>query len=946
MTDNFNFDDLPDWLRNSGAEGEEPSSEEPLAADDLPMPEDFDWDTFSDAPEEASIDTSSADDEAIPSWVLDTTDEQDGDVDLGEDFADLFSSAVDATDELESPSELGLRRVAPSEPRIRKLGEKDKPRDPSEMTFDEWERLQEEQEYLEEHADEVAIEEEIPDWFRDHVDIGDAERGLDAILLGEEIEPAPTSPPKPITDKLSTSEHYVPEWFLGLEEQNLEDAPDWVREATSTTDLSALTDASIFTPPPEPEPPVEEVTSDVEETTAAPKTDDWLDSIAQTQDEALSEIDDLMADAAVLAAQAPNTAALLSDVLDDESLQSEMDWLATASEEDISDFMFQTSSDDWDVEEEIPSTDDFMAMMQTDDTASGWITDAEDDEIGEAADDLFAALLDDAEELSADAVEWLGEIDELEIDESLPELETPPSTSAEGPSASPEEVRQALKGSGSVDQILTDLLSTTAAPKSVTVDRQSRALVRDSGADNIDDLFEDIDDDFLAALESAETAPPKVDEDDLIEEEVPPDWIENLRPDRKVRLAAGGIELEFDQMPPNALPEHIQALRETSLNVSQIQADESTLESGALAGITGGLKIIDLERSEEEIVLPSDIQVTPQQAQRIDLLADVLELGEDEDEEREAATEKARPRARQRARLKLDRTFVAAILVGALAGPFITENLHVAEEPSLNEFALHQASFFAAIDALQPNDRVLIAFEYGPTAGGELDPLADALLRDLFSKGAIPVTLSTNPLGGVNSTFIVDVLSTDVGFLNALERDIPLAEDRDYYSIGYISGGPVAIRALTRSETTGTLIFDASVDEDGTALDIGRIDTEDFAMVVVIAENIEDLRNWAEQFQVAIPKYALITTAIEPVASAYLNTEHGYKGYLVGYRDTYRYNQGRNATLRTQFDNPTELPNPEVAQWHSIALGTLISSGVIVLGALFNLIRSIGRRRK
>ncbi len=981
MTDNFNFDDLPEWLKKSGAGGEEPApDDEPSVEWENRKPTDasaggrlgvtgelpwlqgsdpnegsrrsselegLDWDTLPEDEQPAARSTGFTGD--LPDWVTD----DDSVPDLGEDFADVFASAVDEADDIEVPSDLGLKRIEPSGPKIRKLGAKDQPADPSEMTFDEWERHQDEKAYRKDNAEQIQVEQDIPDWFRDNVDLGDAERSLDAILF-DDIEDVPAAVAKPVTDELSTSANYVPEWFLGLEEQNLEAAPDWVREATSNTDIRGLTDSSMFALPPELE-EVSDIPAEEPQFEDSPTaTDDWLGSIAQAQDNSLSELDDLMADAAVLVSKAPNTAALLSDVLREDSLQQEMNWLTTSSDDSFT-TAIQPSGDDFEdwmntSAEDIPDTNDFIAMVQTPESAEtgpGWMTEQPNEPSIADDDDLFAALLSEGDEFSSDSVDWLGDVKDLDFDEAAALTERPATPRSP---ASREDVRQALKNTGSVDQILTDLLSTTAAPRSIAVDNQSRQLVRAGGNDNIDDLFEDVDDDFLAALNAAD-ALPAISEQPLeaVRENLPPGWIEDLRPDRQVRLTAGGIELDFEQQPPNALPDNVQALRDASLAINAIAPNETTLDSGALAGVTGGLSVLSLDRPEGETVLQGGITVSPQQSRRIDLLNEVLEVGHDEDDDVATDDAAARPRrkARRRSRLKLDRTFVAVVLVGAVAGPFATDALHITNDPQLNEIAVQQASVFAAIDALEANDRVLLAFEYGPTAAGELNPLAEAVLRDIFNQGAVPVALSTNPLGGTNSYFVLSGLATNNDFLSALERDNALEEDRDYYSVGFVSGGPVAIRALSRSETTGVLTFNTTVDDGGVPLEIGRVDATDFALVLVIAETTEDLRNWAEQFQVeGLPMFALVTTAIEPIASAYLNENGGYKGYLAGYRDTYRYNQIRNTALRTPLNNTTTLPDPELAQWHSVALGALASGGVIMLGTLLNLIRGLGKRRR
>jgi hypothetical protein len=292
---------------------------------------------------------------------------------------------------------------------------------------------------------------------------------------------------------------------------------------------------------------------------------------------------------------------------------------------------------------------------------------------------------------------------------------------------------------------------------------------------------------------------------------------------------------------------------------------------------------------------------------------------------------------------------ISLVLLGALIGPFASEALHIADSPDESSFNRQQQALPAAVEALQPGQYVLVAFDYGPTTAGELNDLADAVLRDILRQRATPIILSTNPLGGINARRVMDKLARDEALLDALERDRPLRSREHYFALRYLPGGPVGIRALARNETLSATLFATDSLGKKTDLDFGEIDAADFAFVLVIGERVDDIRNWAEQFEVAgLPKYVLMTAAAEPLATAYVGSrDAAYQGYLAGYRDTYRYNRLRNGEMLTAFEPPDNLdiPDPDVSQWHSMALGALVAGVLVILGVVFNLARSLRRRR-
>ena len=519
-----------------------------------------------------------------------------------------------------------------------------------------------------------------------------------------------------------------------------------------------------------------------------------------------------------------------------------------------------------------------------------------------------------------------------------------------------------------LDESLAEILGDSAAyDRQVARDDKVREVLSEQSGTDISDLFEGVDDDFLEALSSAEPLGAIDDDDDRRARGAAifegPDWVEDLRPDEQIKLQAGGLELEFDQRALTSLPDHVRQLRDETITYVQNapeHVEAEPIEEGTLAGISGGLAPLNTTDVAHDVVLATGINVSEGQAQRIEVLDSALAVvrkelmaDADSDEVTDEQPEGRRRRRRRKrkprrgARTKPDRLLIALALLAAIIVPFLDESFHFGEDPDTTELTIEQASVLAGVNSLESGDRVLVVFDYGPTAAGELNPLAEAVLRDVLSQGAVPLAISTNPLGLLNGRYVLNNLATDNNLLDVLERD-RLVAGSDYYLLRYISGGAVGIRSLSRSDTFATLIFSTDSTGDETNLDIGRLDSEDVALVLVIGETTDDVRNWAEQFDIEnLPKFALVTTAIEPVARAYVDSDgrSGFYGYLAGYRDTYRYNVLRNDVLRESVEQDENLPDIEIAQWHSIALGALVAAGIILFGNLINLLRSVRRRR-
>ena len=451
-----------------------------------------------------------------------------------------------------------------------------------------------------------------------------------------------------------------------------------------------------------------------------------------------------------------------------------------------------------------------------------------------------------------------------------------------------------------------------------------------------------------------------------------PEWIAELRPDEvPVPVRAGGVEINLKQRKLADLPERLRDLHQIAQRELKPAEPEELAEHSALAGVNNPLPLADFITATEGTSAISDrLVVEDLQQRRAERLRTLLEQTTEDDEEDEVppgfdygetfeydrgenAEAAATPRRKRRVRSKPDRLLVMVVMLAALVIPFASDAFHfAADPPPLDD---ERESVSLAVANVEAGAYVLFAFEYGPTAAGELDLLAEAVLRDVLQQNAIPLTTSTDPLGALHAQAVMEKLADDDALLAARgQGETSLDAGTDYVLLSYLPGEAVGVRTLatTKADTAGNLkdhpAFSAGLHGETLDLSIGGLD-RDIALLVVIGEESNDVRIWNEQLEeLTLPRVALVAAGIEPLTVPYVH-EAGYVGYLSGVRDAYAYNAARNTGARTPYEMPQDfedLPEPETARWHSMALGAALAAGLIALGMVVNLFRALVRRRR
>jgi len=208
------------------------------------------------------------------------------------------------------------------------------------------------------------------------------------------------------------------------------------------------------------------------------------------------------------------------------------------------------------------------------------------------------------------------------------------------------------------------------------------------------------------------------------------------------------------------------------------------------------------------------------------------------------------------------RLTLAVLIVLAALVPIVTGGrLDAAHSPQPGV-----AAFAAALDALQPGDRVIVAYDYAPSAEAELAPAGQAAVADLATGSVALVALSSRPEG-------VDIARQS---LESLAVDgLPLRYGTDYALLGYLAGDATGLR-LAATDLAAAF---AQTDAAGTPLERlpilnGLNKAVDADAILVLTDDANVARRWIEQVgaRTNAPVLMLTTAAIEPLLIPYADS--------------------------------------------------------------------------
>jgi hypothetical protein len=290
------------------------------------------------------------------------------------------------------------------------------------------------------------------------------------------------------------------------------------------------------------------------------------------------------------------------------------------------------------------------------------------------------------------------------------------------------------------------------------------------------------------------------------------------------------------------------------------------------------------------------------------------------------------PRTRQRNRqltLRLTITFLMITLValGLYYLPIPQPNF-IANAPIQVVQFYQQMQYF---QQTAPDKPVLVVFDLQPAYEGELSVYAELPLKALMQNDARIFTFSTVPEGAaLAQKMMVDVVMANNLVYNTQSQAI---------NLGYLPGGAAAIRDFALNMRFTVHGLDVGVNgvyiwEHPSTSDIDSLD--DFAMVIVMTDDLDKARLWIEQSSLYLPASTpllMVSSAkVTPLLKPYLLS--GQLGGLIGNPiDAAAYATLSNETSRV------------IYFWKAYELGIYLMMASVFGGAVYLIVNQLRKEK-
>ena len=342
------------------------------------------------------------------------------------------------------------------------------------------------------------------------------------------------------------------------------------------------------------------------------------------------------------------------------------------------------------------------------------------------------------------------------------------------------------------------------------------------------------------------------------------------------------------------LPDWVKSMRPSEIeDEAEDEIEAQPLEEiliGPLAGFRG---IIPAEPEIVKFSAPASAEEPLQVSSQQSVFASLLEEMFDGTANKNKAKEEREP-ASNRGWLIIPIFMVLALMAANFINiPFISAPMTAAN----NDFA-------NSVRALPVEANVLLALDYQLGVYQEIDTGIYNLMVQLDENNSHLYTITTQPMGN--------------GLANMMIDDYPSVP---ITSLGYLTGNASAIAKLA---------YDVKSVPYFEQLPATMMNLDDFDLVVVATDNIQNLQNWAEQAGPALTQTPLLVVSsvkIKPIVEAYYQTSpQRVNGYLSGYFESITYQ--RNVLPQVAQDNET---------WDGVYLVTVMVILLIMLGSMISL---------
>jgi hypothetical protein len=331
-----------------------------------------------------------------------------------------------------------------------------------------------------------------------------------------------------------------------------------------------------------------------------------------------------------------------------------------------------------------------------------------------------------------------------------------------------------------------------------------------------------------------------------------------------------------EELAPGEMPSWLEAIRPSGIAPETTRREENEMVSseapavedtaGPLAGLSGVLPAEPgVIQSNKPPIYTARLDLTDSQSQHVAAFKKILEEEGKPQEDAAGAAEKP---------VRFLNLLMGTALLLAVFIPLFTGSQSIARpQPGLFPEAYE---IFNRIEILPADAPVLVAFDLQPALFGETRPAATAVLDHLLDKEARLVLISTQTTGPGLAEYL----------LRTEEQGVPAIATGEYTNLGYLSGGTAALRTFLSDPRNATLSITAlGLDpwNDPALETISKV--SDFALVVVISGNAEDVRIWVEQGADELTNgFVAVTSAqANPLLQPYLQSQpQTLKGLVSG----------------------------------------------------------------